>query len=111
MAQEIIHSMKHSKAKKGSLLFKMDLEKAYDTVRWVFLIDTLARFNFPFNTIRLIHNCIANTSMSLLWNRERTDQFIPTRDLRQGDPLSMFLFVIYLERLSMQISQDVHNGD
>ena len=66
MAQEIIHIMTKSKVKKGGLMFKMDLDKAYDKVRWSYLIETLVLFNFLVATIRLIQSCISTSSMDVL---------------------------------------------
>lgn len=49
--------------------------------------------------------------MSLLWNGEKTEAFLPQRGLRQGDPLSLYLFVLCLERLCHQIEVAVGQGD
>jgi hypothetical protein len=48
--------------------------------------------------------------LNVLWNGAKTDHFIPSRDLRQGDPLSPYLFVLCMEKLSLSIQQKVLSG-
>lgn len=55
--------------------------------------------------------CVTNPGMSLLWNGERTEAFKPQQGLRQGDPLSPYLFVLCMERLCHQIEFSVANKD
>jgi hypothetical protein len=63
--QEVIHSMKKSKKKKGDVVYKIDLEKAYDNVNWDFLRFCLTQFGFPPITIDLIMHCVTASSLSL----------------------------------------------
>jgi hypothetical protein len=60
--------MRKSKKKKGDMVFKLDLEKAYDRVNWRFLRNTLVKFNFPAKIISLIMFGLTNASNSILWN-------------------------------------------
>jgi hypothetical protein len=108
--QEVIHSMKKSKKKKGDVVYKIDLEKAYDHVNWNFLRDCLTQFGFPQITIDLIMHCVTASTLSLIWNGQRLPAFSPTRALRQGDPLSQYLFVMCMESLSHVILQAVENN-
>ncbi|XP_057720283.1 uncharacterized protein LOC130934763 [Arachis stenosperma] len=96
--------MKHTKSKKGTLAFKIDLEKACDRVDWRFLESTLIAFGFPIITVNLIMNCVRTSSLSIIWNENRLDSFAPRRELRQGDPMSPYLFVLCMERLACYIS-------
>lgn len=84
---------------------KLDLEKAYDKVRWDFLEETLRVFNFPESLVSLIMFCVKNASTKILWNGEPLDTFEHSCGLRQGDPISPYLFVLCVERISYLISQ------
>lgn len=82
-------------------------------IKWtgIFLCaHTLQMFNFPLKTIQLVRTGISSVNMSVLWNGEKTDFFHTSRGLRQGDPLSPFLFVIYVERLSMLVNKAVSDN-
>lgn len=107
VVQEAVHSMRRKKGKTGWMLLKLDLEKAYDRIRWDFLEDTLEAAMLPQAWRRWILQCVENPSMNLLWNGEKTNSFKPARGLRQGDPLSPYLFVLCLERLCHQIELSV----
>ena len=103
IVQEAVHSMRRKKGTKGWMLLKLDLEKAYDRIRWDFLEETLEAAGFSETWRGRIMACVTNPGMSLLFNGEKTDSFMPARGLRQGDPLSPYLFVLCLERLCHQI--------
>jgi len=66
LAQEVVHFIHHSCAKKGSIAFKIDLERAYDRLNWDFLELTLHDFSFPPATISLIMSCVRSSNLSVL---------------------------------------------
>lgn len=109
--QEIVHHMCKNKSRNQNIIFKLDLEKAYDSISWAFLRDTLHFFAFPEVIIELIMFCVTSSSLSLLWNGLKLDPFAPSRGLRQGDPLSSYLFVLCMERLAIVIQDAVDRGD
>ena len=85
------------------MVIKLDLEKAYDRMRWEFIQDTLLQMRLPSQLIAVIMHCVSSCSLNILWNGEPSGAFQPTRGLRQGDPLSLYLFVACMERLSQLI--------
>ena len=54
--------------------------------------------------------CISTPSLNVLWNGNRIEEFNPSRGVRQGDPLSLFIFVLSIEKLSYIISDFVENN-
>lgn len=106
--QEIIHSLRSKKKNKvGSMILKLDLEKAYDKVNWNYLESTLFAFNFPGDLVALIMFFVRNATTKILWNGEPLESFEHTCGLRQGDPLSPYLFVRCVERLAYLILEVV----
>ena len=76
MAQEIVHSMRKMKGRKGMMVVKVDLEKAYDRLQWDFISDTLSEVKLPSNLVTLI--IIESTSINVLWNGNATVDFSPS---------------------------------
>ncbi|CAL1397558.1 unnamed protein product [Linum trigynum] len=109
--QEAVHSMSKKSGKKGNMLLKIDLAKAYDRIDWHFLENTLKEAHLPNDCISLIMACVTSTSFQVLWNGGATESFKPSRGLRQGCPLSPYLFTLCIERLSHCILSEVKNGN
>lgn len=55
--------------------------------------------------------CISSSSFNVLWNYDKADQFFPSRGIRQGDPLSPYIFVICMDKLSHLIAETVHKKE
>ncbi|KAG6417983.1 hypothetical protein SASPL_120180 [Salvia splendens] len=111
IAQEAVHSMQRKTGKKGIMALKVDLEKAYDRATWAFLFDTLNEAKLPAALLDVIMTCVSTSSMQVLWNGSLTGEFTPSRGLRQGCPLSPYLFVLCMEWLDHGIKHAVREGE
>ena len=87
---------------------KIDLEKAYDRLEWSLIRFTLQFFNFPQQIIDLIMACLETYSISVMWNGQINKPFNPSRGVRQGDPLSPYLFILCLNHLSLLLDSALH---
>ena len=93
--------------KKCGLVCKVDIEKAYDSISWEFLYQVFDRMGFGSWWLSWMKLCISTASFSVLINGSPTGFFQSSRGLRQGDPLSPYLFVIGMEALSCSINRAV----
>ena len=103
VTQEIIHTRSGKKGKMGFMAIKIDLEKAYDRLDWHFIRDMLKLLHFPQALIKLILSCISSSSISILFNGGKLEPFLPSRGIRQRDPLSPYLFILCMEMLGFLI--------
>ncbi|MCH90195.1 retrotransposon protein putative unclassified, partial [Trifolium medium] len=114
IASEIFHYFHQTSRKKGYVGFKTDMAKAYDRVEWDFLRATLESMGFPLKMINTILKCVSTVSFSILINGVPSNPFSPQRGLRQGDPLSPYLFIIcanvFSELISKAQSQNLIHG-
>ena len=88
----------------------MDIEKVYDHISWDFLFQILEKVGFDRKWICWIKWCISTATFSVLFNGSPTGFFRSFRGLRQGDPLSPYLFVIGMETLSGLLKRDVEGN-
>ncbi|GJR53414.1 RNA-directed DNA polymerase, eukaryota, partial [Tanacetum coccineum] len=96
--------------KKQSLIFKVDFEKAYDSVCWDFLDDVLKKFGFGNKWCAWIQSCLRSSRGSIIINGSPTDEFQFFKGLKQGDPLSHFLFILIMEILHLSFQRVVDVG-
>ncbi|GJV85190.1 RNA-directed DNA polymerase, eukaryota, partial [Tanacetum coccineum] len=96
--------------KKQSLIFKVDIEKAFDSVRWDFLDDILKKFSFGPRWRDWIQSCLKSSRGSILVNGSPTSEFQFYKGLKQGDPLSPLLFILVMESLHLSFHNVVNVG-
>lgn len=82
------------------MAMKLDMYKAYDRIGWTFVGKMLTALGFPKKWVYLIMSCTTTVSYSIQINGQPKGNIIPTRGLRQGDPLSPYLFNLCVEALS-----------
>ncbi|KAK5795168.1 hypothetical protein PVK06_036426 [Gossypium arboreum] len=92
------------------MVVKLDMSKAYDRVKWAFLKEVMLQMGFTMEWATLIMKCISTVSYTVNINGRRGNVFKPTRGLRQGDPLSPFLFLICSKGISSLIRIAIAEG-
>ncbi|GJY01241.1 RNA-directed DNA polymerase, eukaryota [Tanacetum coccineum] len=95
---------------KKAMFFKVDFAKAYDSVRWDFLIDVLEAFGFGPTWCNWIRGTFCFAKASILVNGSPSNEFQFHRGLKQGDPLSPYLFILIMESLHLSVSRAVNDG-
>ncbi|KAL2250076.1 UNVERIFIED_CONTAM: hypothetical protein Sindi_2481300 [Sesamum indicum] len=90
---------------------KVDTRKAYDTVEWDFMIAVMELFGFPSNFMKWIETCITTPSFSVGLNGKPHGFFRGARGLCQGDPLSLYLFVLVMEVLHLGFLQLINHDE
>ena len=108
IANEVIDSWQ-KRGEKG-LICKLDIEKAYDSINWQFLMRVMQKMGFRAKWRDWIWSCISTAKFSVLVNGEPAGFFSSSKGLRQGDPLSPYLFVMGMEVSSALIRRAVEGG-
>ncbi|CAN6580853.1 unnamed protein product [Malus baccata var. baccata] len=111
VVHEILHSLMHqSKADTMGMAIKLDMAKAYDRVEWDFLLAMMSKLGFDQRFCDRIKECISTVSLSILLNGNPTGYIKPQRGLRQGDPLSPYLFLLCTEGFSALLRTGLEHG-
>lgn len=110
LAQELLHTMNKKKtSNQHYLALKLDVENAYDRLEWPFLHLSLKKINFHPWIFYLIMQCVTTTSFTVKVNSEISDVWTPSRGIREGDPLSPFLFILCQDLLTSLLIHNMHN--
>ncbi|XP_071718172.1 uncharacterized protein [Rutidosis leptorrhynchoides] len=98
IANESLDYLKQTRSK--SLIFKVDFEKAFDCLSWEFLLEVMEFMGFGIRWRHWILSCLSSASISVIVNGSPTSEFNLARGVRQGDPVSHFLFILAAEGLN-----------
>ncbi|GKD65820.1 RNA-directed DNA polymerase, eukaryota, reverse transcriptase zinc-binding domain protein, partial [Tanacetum coccineum] len=97
----------YRKQKIKKVAFKIDLQKAYDTISWNFLKVVLEQFGFPDKMVKWIMVCVSTAKFTININGERVGYFSGGRGLRQGDPMSPYLFTLVMEAFNLIMRKNI----
>nr|GFB93918.1 RNA-directed DNA polymerase, eukaryota [Tanacetum cinerariifolium] len=96
--------------RKQALVFKIDFAKAYDSVRWDFLLDVLLALGFGPKWCQWIRGIFSSNMASILINGSPSSEFPIFSGLKQGDPLAPFLFILVMVSLHLFVTRAVNDG-
>ena len=99
IAQEVIHSINKKKGKVGYMALKIDLEKVYDKLEWSFIKDMLVKINLLVDLVDIIMSCVLTVFTFIMVNEDALESIYSARGIRQGDPLSLYLFILCMDYL------------
>lgn len=108
LAYEAHHFLKRkTQGKEGVVALKVDMSKAYDRVEWQFLKGVMLKMGFATKWVDLIMETVSSVKYHVLHEQRQFGPISPGRGLRQGDPLSPYLFLFVAEGLSALIDRQM----
>ena len=106
VAFEVFHAMKRrTEGAEGSIALKLDMSKAYDRVEWSFLMCVMEKLGFSEAWIYRVRMLLESTSFTFKINGRIDGFLVPSRGLRQGDPISPYLFLLCADAFSMLLDK------
>jgi hypothetical protein len=111
VAYECLHTIRKQRVKKPFFALKINMMKAYDRVEWNYLHGCLVKLGFATNWINSVMRCVTIVRYAVKVNGDLTKPVVPSRGIRQGDPISPYLFLIYIEGLSCLLKLRERSGE
>ncbi|XP_056841665.1 uncharacterized protein LOC130494863 [Raphanus sativus] len=111
IAQEMFHALRTKPSGRNKrMAIKTDMSKAYDRMEWSFIEAVMRKMGFSETWITWIMRCITSVQYRVLMNGQPRGNIIPGRGLRQGDPLSPFIFILCTEALVSFLNHAENQG-
>lgn len=110
LTQEMAHNMHKIKANMGYFEIKVYLTKVYNIIKRAFIENIFKEMEFPLELITIIMDFITIVTTNMKWNGTRSGIFKPHIGIRQGDPISSYLFVVCMDKLSHHTSHSMEQG-
>lgn len=108
---EAFHTLRRkSKKLEPYMAIKLDMSKAFDKVRWSFLEKILLKFGFSVTWVNLVLKTLRMISYRIKINGSLGEEIVPKGGVRQGDPVSPFLFIIMAEALSTLLTKSLDSN-
>lgn len=108
IAHELFSNFKRRKRRTCDMTIKLDVEKAYDMLNWDFIMYVILKYGFSIRWVNLIMKCITSTCFSIVINGCTHGYLYPKRGIRQGDPLSLYIFILCMELLIRHLNSLTH---
>ncbi|KAJ3701003.1 hypothetical protein LUZ61_004708 [Rhynchospora tenuis] len=110
LVKEILHSFSLTKFKQKAFMLKADVNKAFDKLNWQFLTMAMAYLNIPQKIINIVVSSYSRAQVTININGRGDGFLTPTQGLRQGCPMSPYVFIISMEILSRMLKGASQRG-
>jgi hypothetical protein len=111
IAFECLQTVRRQKSKSPFFALKIDMMKAYDRVEWCYLHGCLSKLGFAPGWIDSVMRCVTSARYAVKVNGDLTSPVVPSRGIRQGDPISPYLFLLCTEGLSCLLQKKEGLGE